>query len=696
MEAGKRTLGAIFDRASKLEVPHFQRAYVWKEDQWSRYLDDMKYATKRGRNYFMGAVILKQQETSMGEEHVRTVVDGQQRITTTMLFFKALYEKQNNPDRFRDVFTTYRGDAILRHNFVDEPVFSKVLHNKELSESDKKSRIHQCYKYFLDNIEPETIDANNLFSGLMFVGIDLQSGEDEQQIFDTINSLGVRLTTAELLKNFLFNRNVEAYQEHWQSVFESDDETREYWDLGVTAGRQIRTNIDVFLQSFLSIKIQDPNIKVSSDDRERFYKIESTFNSFKEFITNYEIDKSQLIAELKEYAEIYRSIINPNATSERISKGDQLGRLNVIIFGLETATIIPYLLYVSKKQADAEERNALFKYLEAYLMRRMITKSTTQNYNQVFRRLIGAKIKSVHELQEYIEKIGDKLDGMPVDEEVAKGIKESQLVNKQARGVLFLLESDIRSNLHSTHLKDFDDYSLEHVMPKKWRNNWNADGLSPEDELRRDKILLTLGNLTLLTSNLNSSVRDSDWDTKRMGRKSGLGLNEYAQGLETFSKYLDFDTWDEEVITQRALMLTKHALQVWNVPEEYQNRFTPKEEEYTVDPDRALFCKGVASNAEGRAGIGNRLVVKAGSLAAGEIQPSFRTHNYNNERNILLEEGVLQAKGNQLEFTKDYEFSSPSAAAAIVLGRSADGPNEWKNGDSVTLKQLRDASALET
>lgn len=63
-----------------------------------------------------------------------------------------------------------------------------------------------------------------------FVRIDLNADEDEQQIFNTINSLGVNLTTSELLKNYFFSRDtISEYEAKWASVFEKDDDAKSYW-----------------------------------------------------------------------------------------------------------------------------------------------------------------------------------------------------------------------------------------------------------------------------------------------------------------------------------------------------------------------------------------------------------------------------------------------------------------------------------
>lgn len=571
MEAGKKNITGIFNRATKLQVPYFQRAYVWEDDQWDRFLDDMRYAAHENRHYFMGSVILKQQSTTVGQGDIRTIIDGQQRLTTMMLFFKALYTANGNPELFLNIFTTFLGDIIIEHNYNDRSIFEKILtdHVEEISEAEKESRIYRCFEFFTKEIKPNEIDPNHLFGNIVFVGIDLQYDEDEQQIFDTINSLGVRLTTAELLKNYLFNRDFEAFKSHWQSVFESDQESRDYWDIEITSGRVKRNNIDLFLQAYLFIKIQDPYLEVSADDKERFYKIDSTFNSYKEFITNYSLDKNFVVEELKEYAGVYRRIIDPRSTQRVIDRDDSIGRLNVLIFGLETATIIPYLLYLSKIQRDQNEINKIVRYLESYIMRRIVCKSGTKNYNQLFRSFIGNAVDTLDKMRAFIENKEDMINAMPSDEDVLESFHTSQLTNKQAKGVLYMIESAVRSNMHATQLRDFDDYSLEHVMPKKWRNHWNGEKLPDDLANKRDKSLLTLGNLTLITSNLNSAIRDADWRTKKEGARNNPGLKEFAQGIETFSGYLERAEWNEKTIDERAEQLSKYALtDVWNTSKE--------------------------------------------------------------------------------------------------------------------------------
>jgi uncharacterized protein with ParB-like and HNH nuclease domain len=565
MQAETPNINNVFNRSRKLQIPHFQRSYVWKEEQWERFLEDMKTVSQLEKPYFLGSIILKHIETPIvgGVGGIHSIIDGQQRLTTIALFFKALYCINETSDKFNEVFKTHTGELILIHNYIDKPIFEKVLLDKELDENDKKKNIYLCYKYFIDNINKDEIDPNKILAYINFVGITLSPYEDEQKIFDTINSLGVSLTTAELLKNFLFNQDVESYIQNWREVFEKDEDIKKYWEQEVTAGRNKRTNIDLFLEAYLLIKVQQKEIKVSTEDKLKYFKVESIFNSYKDFMKDYNVSSDLIIKELKEYAEIYKRIINPDIINEDFSKENYLERLNMIIFGLDTATIIPYVLFVCKNVNDLNERNNLFKYLETYIMRRIIVRATTKNYNQLFRQsLINNEINSLEKLKENIEKKSDKINYMPTDTDVEKGIFESFLSNKQTRGILYLIEKTVRDGSYTTELRNLNEYELEHIMPKKWESSWRLNDKYTKEQ--RNKLLLTLGNLTILTKKLNTSISNSDWDIKKNGKNSHKGLIEYANGIAIFSKYLQKEKWDEEMIIERATELKDYCIKkVW-------------------------------------------------------------------------------------------------------------------------------------
>lgn len=566
MEAGKAQISTVFNGSRLLEIPFYQRAYVWGEEQWERFLSDMEYVTATNRPYFLGSIILKQ--TASGNtwaqiSDIRTVIDGQQRLTTTVLFFKALCMKLGKADLFTRDFVLETDDVALLHGKNDHKAFEKVTSSKDDKPiDDSSSNIVKAYNYFLNSIDVAKVDRGVIKKYVQFVCIDLNEDEDEQQIFDTINSLGVRLTTAELLKNYFFNReNIDEYVSHWESIFESTKEKREYWDQEIVTGRIKRSLIDLFFDSFLQISVQDKAYGVSAEDKIAYSRTGNLFQSYKDFISRYCFDdKSAILGKMKPYAELFESTFKPEHCLEAMPGHSGIERMNVLIFGLKNSTLIPYILYV-RNNASATEEAAIFSTLESYIMRRMVTHATTKNYNRLFTSLILNEVLKADDLKKALESDGESTTYIPDDDEVRIGFLKSKLTNLQSKGILYFLESSIRPSASSTALLGFDQYSLEHMIPKKWRNNWGA---LPEDAAReRDKALLTLGNLAIITSSLNSSIRDAEWSVKKAGKASKAGLVACSGGIVTMNNATEKDVWDDSEIAARGNWLANQALRVW-------------------------------------------------------------------------------------------------------------------------------------
>ncbi|MBQ7547757.1 MAG: DUF262 domain-containing protein [Clostridia bacterium] len=574
MDAGKRTLNEIFNGSRILEVPFFQRAYVWEKAQWERFLTDIEYVCAPGNAnaYFMGSLILKQQMTNASDPvgDVRLVVDGQQRMTTLSILLKVLSLKTGSHKKFEKRFMLDEdiGGPVLRHSFNDEKAYNHIMELTTLEDMQGSDRVTQAYCFFKQNADPQKLNFDTICNRIVFVGIDLNYDEDEQQIFDTINSLGVRLTTAELLKNYFFGReDIEAYKKDWLEIFEKDEETRDYWDQEITTGRFRRTYIDLFFYAFLMIIIQDAAYKVSTEDKNQYSKLDRLFDSYKAFIKKYRHgDKSAIIKEIREYAITFRSAISEKPLQEELPAEAGISRINAIMFALDTVTLVPYVLYLEKNVADLSVRNEMYAFLETYLMRRLVTRQTTKNYNHLFtERLILNQVRTKEDLAQAILDKDASVNRMPTDEEVSEAFHTSVLTNRYAAGVLYLIESKIRNrSRYATQLLGISKYSLEHLMPKKWRNNWIFEG---DNVLvaKRDREILTLGNLAIITQALNASIRDADWETKKVGKGNLGGLKKYAEGIETLSEYLDEPVWNEELIYKRADYLAQNALTVWPV-----------------------------------------------------------------------------------------------------------------------------------
>lgn len=569
MDAGKRTINDIFNGNRILEIPFFQRAYVWGDEQWERLLEDMENVSHANKPYFLGSVILKQQPTTTGNRvgDKRTLIDGQQRLTTLSIFFKVLALKTGDDYEFNRMFKL-RDSIAVQHNHNDIDAYEIIMNLRELKEIGSNDNITKAYTFFKQNLEITKFNINSILSNILFVGIDLDKDEDEQQIFDTINSLGVKLTTAELLKNFFFNRDeISAYNTYWKAIFEKDEDTKNYWDKEITAGRSKRTFIDLFFFSYLQIKIQDKTLNLKTEEKLAFSKLEDLFESYKNFIkNNLKNDKNSILEEIKIYASIFKDNFDINIIDSELTDKPGIERINAIIFGLDTSTLIPYILYILKNVSNLNERNKLFDFIETFILRRMIVHANTKNYNQLFTdRLINNEILSKDQFLEFLEGQADKVNFLPSDEELKNGFDNSYLINKQSAGILYFIESKTRNrSLQSTQLLGMNKYSLEHLMPKKWENNWGKVS-NQEEKIRRNRKLLTLGNLTIITQALNSTIRDADWTVKRKGKADKKGLNIYSSGLETISHHLTLDEWNEQAIEDRAQFLYEKAKAIWGI-----------------------------------------------------------------------------------------------------------------------------------
>lgn len=562
----RRAISEIFTKAKFLRIPFFQRSYVWDEDNWQRFLEDCKDVSKNKNDYFLGTYIIKQEMTTYDSKNgdIRTVIDGQQRITTAILFLLALTKEKGAYEKcFKTTFMSYNDEILLIHNYNDKDVFETLVYNKDISKEQRekflKSKIYQAYDYFEKEIrkDPSVYEIVDILNHMYFVPIELEPNDDEQQIFDTINSLGKKLNTAELLKNHLFNRTeIQLYENYWQSCFEGDD--KDFWEKKV-GSRDDRTNIDLFLYSYI-------NIKNREDIR---YK--NLFQSYKDYIRKNDFNSSAekkeiFIKELIAYANIYRQYINPNIerTNLKCNK-NSIDRINILIFSLDTSTILPYCLYVLLN-AEQEECNRILGYIETYIIRRMICHESTKNYSKKFKTFINEQIITFDDFKNKI--LGDTTDTedkLPTDEEIEVKSRYDH-TNSQAKGILYLLESGLRNpKKDSTDIKPIIEYDLEHIMPKTWETPyWSLPADKNTNENRKNRIdhIGLLGNKTLLANGLNKAIKNKDFLTKKTGDGDNVGYNEYAKGLKTF-QFEDLTEWDENLIEKRHKELIKSIKKIW-------------------------------------------------------------------------------------------------------------------------------------
>lgn len=567
MTPGKSKIAELFNGTRVFQIPFYQRSYVWDEKEWERLLADIIAVGNKTTDYFLGAIILKQVNTGMSMHgDYKIVIDGQQRLTTLAIFLKVLYLKLGMNQWFERKFVLPDGTAAIQHSHMDKEEFSKIM---ELQSCDSplegKSNIVRAYNFFRERLDPSQINEMRLNNNIQVIDIVIDNNDDEQQIFDTINSLGVDLTTAELLKNHLFTEeNLRIYETLWAPAFEADEDCIEFWAQPLLKGRNKQKNIEAFLNAFLQIKVQDSNLRVSAEEKVEYSKSSALFYNYKKFIKDYYTGREfDFVRELVEYAKIYYNTFSPEITEHSLTFKAGLDRVNFLIFATDGTTMIPYVMYVIKNVEDEEERNKIFAYLESYIVRRLICRKSTKNYSDLFsENLVNANIQTAEAFINYInEKDSSNALAMPNNTELLRCCKEIEHPNYRGLAILYLMESKMRSSaLLTTQLLKYSAYTLEHLMPQKWMRNWPLpEGGDPD---ARSKKVKTLGNFTMLTQPLNSSISNESWSTKLTGRNNN-GLKVYANGLLTLAGVLDLAIWDEKAIETRATWLARKAADLW-------------------------------------------------------------------------------------------------------------------------------------
>ena len=567
MLPGKSTIDQLFNGTRVFVIPFYQRSYVWGKEQWERFLDDMISVGHKREDYFLGSIILKQESTNTARRgDYKIVIDGQQRLTTIAVFLKVLYLKKNENAWFERKFILPDGNYAICHSFIDKGDFEKVMKLQECTPLDGSSHIIGAYNFFLENLDPLKLNMDRFMYNVQIIDIVIDGNDDEQQIFDTINSLGVDLTTAELLKNHLFDEKTFGdYEKLWKPAFEKDDDCISFWGKPLLKGRNKQINVEAFLNAFLQIKVHDPQLQVPTEEKVEYSKSGRLFTSYKKFISSYFGNREmEFVKELVDYAKIYYESFNPEIVDETLTYLPGLDRINFLIFATDSTTLIPYVMYVIKNVKDEDERNKIFDYLEAYIVRRLICRKTTKSYSDLFsENLILAEIKSADDLIDYINKKGVNNNlAMPNNAELLRCFKELEHPNYRGLSILYLLESKLRDDPKlSTQLLKYSTYTLEHLMPQKWVTHWPLpEGADADD---RSHMIKTLGNFTIITQPLNSTVSNDEWSIKLLGKNGKGGLKTYANELLTLAGVLELKIWDEKSIMARSIWLASKACNVW-------------------------------------------------------------------------------------------------------------------------------------
>ena len=607
MEAKGLSLRFLCDEQI-LEIPFFQRAYVWNDENWQDLLEDL---LRTSGSHFLGSIILKREKKETGMADKAIIIDGQQRLTTLSILVKALYDSISIEDRTNKLindaidslfYTLKSSDSkyllSINHSYndrkqfetvigtvVDGKISSPIIQDLDLiDDKDPAMLVKRCYKFFYTMLKKESNNEriklwDNLFDkdNKILVVIDLDENDQEQKIFDTINSSGVRLTSTDIIKNALYQKLIEItknkdlvasyYQETWFKTFEKDDNAV-YWNAEKSVGRLMRQNSELFLQAMAIIK--------GIFDFEN-HTIQQLADLYKEKIRTFnEQELKDFIGEIVCCAQIYKDHIPDFNGKESFEyNNDDLDavdqRVAHILDRNDISTFNPYIIYIFKEYAGQDSLIIeKLRELEKYVMGYLITKTPIKNFNKDCITFI--KDKAGNEIKKRIKEFNSaQLEG---------GIAEN-ITNKLGAEILFWIELKRRFDEKKHDMKMLQyNYQLEHIMPQKWEENWNPDIVPyvdeqgnklPKDEdskKKRYQKIYSLGNMTLLNGKLNASISNNSFDKKMNGDGKKKGVKDYSSLYITRKDIVEkiYDKqkkWNEQTIIEREKQLGKEVVELW-------------------------------------------------------------------------------------------------------------------------------------
>jgi uncharacterized protein with ParB-like and HNH nuclease domain/predicted transport protein len=578
MKASAANFLSLIKGPKQFVIPIYQRTYSWQIKQCSKLLDDILRISRDDSvpGHFIGSVVYFQESIhTVSDVPQLLVIDGQQRLTTVSLLIAAMSEfvKENeagidtNHTKLRNYYllnAEESGDLEFKLLLTrrDKETFINLLKGIPQSENDSQ-RIRENYEFFRNHITFENITT--IYGGvqrLFVVDVALEKDKDNPQlIFESLNSTGLDLSQADLIRNFILmgqeiKTQTEFYEKYWFPMEQS-------------FGNEYASRFDWFMRDYLSVKMG------------RIPAIGRVYDEFKNYVQNGERtrDIKEVVADIYKFSNYYVNMVLHK------EKDEELLQLFKSISRLKMDVSYPFLLPVyddySNGIVSKEDFTQVLALVENYVFRRAICGILTNSLNKTFAILY----KSIR-AENYLESLQaafqmmDSYKRFPPDAEFENEIITKDVYNFRSRNYLL-------SKLENFKRKEpvnIEEFTIEHILPQN--PNLSSSWQSMLGEGWKDiqnKYLHTLGNLTL--TGYNSELSDRPFNEKKSMEggfdDSPIRLNKYLQTT---------DVWNEDHIFNRAVELAEKAKEIWfapNLPDEVLEKYSSKENKdtsiYTLD-----------------------------------------------------------------------------------------------------------------
>lgn len=543
-------------------VPMFQRDYSWTEQEWDDLWQDIVAFLEPGgeQGHYMGYLVLQS-----NDERNFDIIDGQQRMTTLSLLVLAVLRNLNRLVELKiEAGDNQRRAEELRKTYIGylDPV--TLISKSKLSLNRHNEQFYQSYLVPLERLPKRNLKASEhllrkgfewfesrvrdrfaqvrsgadlakfvdaIADRLFFTVISVTDELNAFKVFETLNARGVRLSSTDLLKNFLFSvvhgagghdHEIRTLEERWEAV------------IGKLGSESIPDFLRVFWNS------QNPLTRHS----DLFKTIRGSIK-----------DKSHVFALLRDMdrdADIYGALGDSN---DSLWSADQLKHIiELVMFNIRQ----PYaLLLAARRHLDDTDFTRVLRACSVISFRYNVIGNQATNEQERVYNSIAVKIAK-NQLTSATDVIHALRPIYPTDEQFRGTFAEKQIRTTLARNrkvmryILFEIERHV-----ANHAFDYasDKYTIEHILPEHPNEDWTTF----TDE-QADRFVYRIGNLTPLESATNRDIGNKPYEEKRtVFEQSGFEI--------TKKLACEYKEWTPERIASRQQWLAKQATAIWRLTE---------------------------------------------------------------------------------------------------------------------------------
>ena len=556
MKAEDTLVTNLLQGAKQFIVPIFQRDYSWGTKHCQQLWKDVIRvgSDPNVKGHFLGSVVYVAAEDNTATITRWLLIDGQQRLTTLTLLLIALRdqmaqlrgnsgqgEEEATPDELDDYYLRNRhGKGERRHKLhlrrADHETLIALLDGKTLPEAVSE-RVKENFLFLRDLVAQA--DVQTVYNGikkLVVVDVSLTRGQDDpQMIFESLNSTGVDLTQADLIRNFVLMRldessQTQLYEEHWQPIEQA-------------FGRRYRTEFDKFVKDFLTLQLR-PGTPLKA--AEIYHEFRSYFSRTVE-----KRGVDGILSDLRRFGTYYTAFSLGQEKQPALK--EEFARLRSLVEVASPVVLTLYDFHDRAKTLRTDEFVEAVELLESFVFRRSVCDMQTRSLGKIFASLAYRITESrpLLSLKVALYRQGKKRR-FPSDAEFREALETRDVYDM--RSCFYLLD---RLENFSKERIDTSSFSIEHVMPQnedlrpEWRTMLGGDWKAIQETW-----LHRLGNLTL--TGYNSTYSDRPFSEKKT---IAGGFDESPLRLNKFIR--EQSAWDGTTIEQRGKLLAEKAVTVW-------------------------------------------------------------------------------------------------------------------------------------